>query len=130
MAADPWAQWEPMGVSPGRRLLAYLLDALLIIVTLVIGWLVWWVICWQTGQSPAKRIMKMRCMSVETNLCAGMGEMAMRELVGKYLLSSVTCGITTIVGGVQILQGQQPLWDKIAKTVLIEDPDDRYAPAI
>src|SRR5206468_6518647 len=43
--------------SPGKRFGAYLLDLLLIIVTLVIGWLVWLFIDWGKGQTPGKQLL-------------------------------------------------------------------------
>ena len=111
--------------SPGKRFGAWLLDGLLIIVTLVIGWLIWWIIAMGKGQSPGKQLMKMRCVRVDENRVANYGEMAMRELVGKYLLGNVTFGITTLVGGIQIISDdnkRQALWDKIGGTTVVDDP--------
>ena len=115
--------------SPGKRFGAWLLDGLLIIVTLIIGWLIWWVIAMGKGQSPGKQLLKMRCVRVDENRVANWGEMAMRELVGKYLLGNVTFGITTIVGGIQIISDdnkRQALWDKIGGTTVVEDPNNYF----
>jgi uncharacterized RDD family membrane protein YckC len=53
--------------------------------------------------------------------------MALRELVYKGILGSVTGGITTIVSAFMILltDSREGIWDKIAKTAVVEDPDDR-----
>ena len=44
--------------SPQARLGAYLVDIGLAIVTLFIGWFIWSMFTWQTGQTPAKQLMK------------------------------------------------------------------------
>jgi uncharacterized RDD family membrane protein YckC len=115
--------------SPGKRFGAWLLEILLIIVTLVIGWLIWWIIDWSKAQTPAKQLLKMRIVRMDENRPATMGEMAIRELVGKYLLANVTFGISTIVGGIMIIsddRGRQAVWDKIATTTVVEDPDNAF----
>src|SRR4051812_23091598 len=75
--------------SKGKRFGALLLEAVLVIVTLVIGWLIWSVILWQKGQSPAKSIMKMRVIKLAESRAANIGEMALRELLGKWVLSII-----------------------------------------
>ncbi len=115
--------------SPGKRFGAWLLEILLIIVTLLIGWLVWSLIVWGKSTTPAKQLLKMRIVRFDENRPATYGEMAMRELVGKYLLGNVTFGISTIVGGVMIISdgtGRQAIWDKIASTTVVEDPNNQF----
>ena len=116
--------------SKGKRFGAALLDALLMVVTLVIGWLIWWVILWKKGQSPAKSLLKMRVIKLDTGRCATTGEMALRELVGRILLGAVP--LYSIIAPAFVLfdEKNQALWDKIAGTVVIDDPDDRFAPAL
>ena len=115
--------------SKGKRFGAFLLEVVLVIVTLVIGWLVWAIILWQKGQSPAKSILKMRVLKIDQNRAANIGEMAMRELVGKWLLSIVP--FWALINGVVLLvdEKSQAVWDKIAGTTVIDDPDDSWAPA-
>ena len=126
-AAVPYYERYPL-TSRGRRFLSYLLEIVLIIVTLVIGWVVWWVIVWGRGQTPAKQLMGMRCVLADSGVAASYGAMALRELVGKMLLANVTCGITTLVGAIQILtdESRQALWDRIAGTVVVDDPTGQY----
>ena len=114
-----------------RRFIAMLLEAVLVIVTLVIGWLIWSVILWQKGQSPAKSIMKMRVIKLDQGRAANIGEMALRELVGKWLLSIIP--FWYIINGVVLLVDKdqsQCLWDKLAGSTVIDDPDGRWAPAV
>ncbi len=115
--------------SNGKRFLSYLLEGLLIVVTLFIGWFIWWLIVWARAQTPAKQLMKMRVVKIDENRPATYGEMALRELVGKALLGSVSSGITTVVGGIMILAddtGHQALWDKIAGTTVVDDPNNAF----
>ncbi|HEX4822057.1 MAG TPA: RDD family protein [Acidimicrobiales bacterium] len=115
--------------TKGKRFGAMLLEGVLVIVTLVIGWLVWSIILWKKGQTPAKSILKMRVINLDQNRAANVGEMAMREIVGKWLLSVVP--FWYVINGVVLLADNdkyQCLWDKIVKTTVIDDPDDRWVP--
>jgi uncharacterized RDD family membrane protein YckC len=115
--------------SAGKRLGAALLDALLLFVTLFIGWLIWTLIVWSKGQSPAKSLLGMRCIRTDTGQAATWGTMFLREVVGKWILGSVTFGITNLVSYVMILtdnERRQGVWDKVANTVVVDDPDGAY----
>ena len=104
----------------GVRFGAYALDLLLAIVTCFIGWLIWSIILWQQGTSPAKKMLGLVVIDTTTGAPASMGKMAMRELVGKTLLSWVSVGITTLVGAIMILSNnkRQGIWDQIASTTV------------
>jgi uncharacterized RDD family membrane protein YckC len=111
----------------GRRIGSYFLDGVLAIVTLGIGWLIWSMVVWGKGQSPAKSLMKMRVVRLDTNKAASWGQMALRELVGKSILGSITFGITYIVSIFMILgDSRQGVWDKVANTTVVDDPGDAY----
>jgi uncharacterized RDD family membrane protein YckC len=122
----------PAGLAPvssaGKRFGALLLEGLLFIVTLGIGWLVWSLVVWAKGQTPAKSLLGMRCVRTDTAMAATWGTMALRELVGKAILGNVTFGLTTLVSAIMILvddERRQGLWDKIAATVVVDDPEGR-----
>jgi uncharacterized RDD family membrane protein YckC len=117
--------------SGAKRFGAFLLDVLLFIVTLGIGWLIWAIILWGHGQTPAKQLLHMRIVDLNTGRGASWGPMALRELVGRYLLGNITCGITTLVGGIMILSDErrQAIWDKIGNTIVVEDPNNLLDPA-
>jgi uncharacterized RDD family membrane protein YckC len=134
-AAYPPASRTPMppGVqlsSVGRRLGAYLLDGLLVIVTLIIGWLIWSLIVWNKSQTPGKQLLKMKTVKIDTGERASYGTMALREAVGKYLIVGVVigslCFLAAIVLDFMLLwdKDRQELWDKIAATIIVDDPDD------
>lgn len=119
----------PPLTSKGKRFGAYLLEILLVVVTLFIGWLVWSIVVWNRGQTPAKSILKMRVVKADTGQVADIGTMAVRELVGKVLLGLVP--LYGLISAVFVLTDQrsQGLWDKIAGTVVVEDPTGALAPA-
>jgi uncharacterized RDD family membrane protein YckC len=82
-----------------HRLGAYALDAVLAVVTLGIGWLIWSLIVWGEGQTPAKKILKIRVRHFETGAVATWGHMAVRELlvpVTVMIASSLTSGIAAV----------------------------------
>lgn len=114
--------------SNGVRFGAYLLDAILAGVTLVIGWFIWSLIVWGKGQTPAKSLLGLRCVRTDTQRAATWGQMALREIVGKGIIGSVTFGITTLVSCFMILgTSRQGIWDKIATTVVVSDPNKQLA---
>ena len=52
--------------SIGRRFCAWVLDFVLLLVTLVIGWMIWGLFTAANGQTPAKKLMGMQCVNVTT----------------------------------------------------------------
>jgi len=112
--------------SKGKRFGGLLLDGLLIVVTLVIGYVIWSMVLWSKGQSPAKSILKMRVVSVDRYRPFGFGDMALRSLVGKLLLGMVP--LYTLISAIFVLADDrnQALWDKIAKSVVVDDPDNMF----
>jgi len=114
----------------GRRLGGYALDGLLSIVTLFIGWLIWSLIVWNRSQTPAKQLLKMKTVKIDTGQRADYGTMVLREFVGKWLLVNAVigslCFVATIVLDFMLLwdKDRQQLWDKIASTIIVNDPND------
>src|SRR2546423_14527620 len=76
----------PSGVrlaSAAKRFGGYLLEILLIVVTLFIGWLVWSLIIYSRGQTPSKHLLKMRVVKLESGTAAAWGTMFVREWIAK-----------------------------------------------
>jgi uncharacterized RDD family membrane protein YckC len=107
--------------SSGKRLGSLLLDGVLLIVTLFIGWLIWSIRLWSKGQTPAKKLMGMRTLSTVDYRSATTGTMALRELVVKSVINSVTFGI----GAIWLLwdKDRQNLYDKVLNTIVVDDPE-------
>jgi len=83
-----------------HRLGAYALDAALSVLTLGIGWLIWSFITWGEGQTPGKRILKIRVRNFDTGAVATWGHMAVRELLIPLTVVigvNLTAGIAAVV---------------------------------
>jgi uncharacterized RDD family membrane protein YckC len=127
------AERVPAGIlltNPWARLGAALLDVLLIIVTLFVGWLVWTLIVWSKGQTPGKQICGQRVVMKQTGRAARWGEMALRDFVIRGLaigiLGQLTCGIVSLVATLMIFSAyHETLWDKWAGTLVADDREGR-----
>ena len=113
------------GVVPcgnGVRFGALLLDSLLFVVTCGIGWLIWSIILWQQSTSPAKKMLNLKIVDINTGAPASMVQMLLREGLGKIVLSAIT-GIVGIVSAILILvvPSRQGVWDHISKTTVVRE---------
>lgn len=119
--------------SAGRRLGAYLLDWLLVIFTLVIGWFVWSMIVWTKGQSPGKQLLKMRVIRSDNLATAGWGRMFLRDFICKGIIgfvAGILIGIGLILYFWLLWDGErQELWDKMASTLVVDDPNGKLDPS-
>ncbi len=112
-----------------HRLGGYALDTVLAGLTLGIGWLIWSFVVWGEGQTPAKKILKMRTLNATTGTPASWGHMAIREFlvpltVGTAIL--LTSGIAWIVWiTLEIVfyftKGNRTLRDLWVKTVIVNE---------
>jgi uncharacterized RDD family membrane protein YckC len=117
--------------SAWRRLGGYLLEGLLILLTLLIGWLVWSIIVWGRGQTPAKQLLGMRVLNRETLVSAGRGRMFAREIPCKWIIELFAS--ITVVGFVVYFwllwdKERQELWDKMVETIVVNDPENVLDP--
>jgi uncharacterized RDD family membrane protein YckC len=111
--------------SPGKRLGGWLLEGILVVVTLWIGWLVWSLIVYGQGQTPAKQLLGMRCVTLATGRRAGWGRTFAREFLAKSLIGVLAS--VTVIGVVAYFwlvwdRDNQELWDKLVGTVVVDDP--------
>ena len=79
-----------------HRLGAIVLDATLIVLTLGIGWTIWSLIVWSQGQTPAKKILKLRTLDYTTGKPASWGHMGLRE----FLIPTTVSIASVITGGI------------------------------
>lgn len=120
-----------------HRLGAYALDLALAFLTLGIGWLIWSLIVWGQGQTPAKKILKLRVYAADnTQRPATWGHMAVRELL-LLMAIGIAAGvlnlITVVVGTIGIIawyvmeivwyftKGQRTLRDTLVKTLVVNE---------
>ena len=107
--------------SAGSRIGAALLDILLMIVTLFIGWLIWSIVLWKQSTSPAKKMLGMTVVDANTGAPATIKQMVMREVLGKWVVGSVA-GIATLASLVMLwaTPRRQAVWDYIGTTVVVK----------
>jgi uncharacterized RDD family membrane protein YckC len=110
-------------VSAGGRLGAFLLDGLLILVTLGIGYLIWTLITWSDGQTPGKKLLGHVVVDATTGIPFDWGRMALRQFVISGLLggllSSITFGIYFWVDSLMVFgERQRTLHDRMANSVV------------
>lgn len=125
--------WIPEGTtlaSAGRRIGAWFLGALLVIVTLVIGYLIWSLVVWGRGQTPKYQVLGMRCYKPQEGRVAGFGDMVLREVVGYYLIDWITSRVADLVSFILVLVrgDRKTLADMVAGTVVLHDPNKVLAP--
>ena len=121
----------PQGVasaSPWMRLGAYLLESILIVVTLGIGWLIWAAMIAGTGQTPAKRLLGLRVIGCDTLRPVGFGKMFWVRGILAGIVASFAIAITF---GILLLmpfwdKRNQNMWDKISNTYVVTDPNDAW----
>ena len=114
------------GVVPcgnGVRLGAMLLDVLLLILTCGIGWLIWDIVLWQQATSPAKKMLGLRIVDLNTGAPATMQQMLLREGLGKIVIGAITGGLVSFVSAILILvtPTRQGVWDYLSKTTVVKE---------
>jgi uncharacterized RDD family membrane protein YckC len=112
-----------------HRLGAIVLDATLMVITLGIGWLIWSFIVWGEGQTPAKKILKLRTINFTNGRPATWGHMGIREAlipITVSIASGVTGGIAYVAWIVveivfYFTKGQRTLRDYWVKTAVVNE---------
>jgi uncharacterized RDD family membrane protein YckC len=107
-----------------RRLGGAILESLLFVVTLGVGWLIWLYFTSQHAQTPAKQILGMYILRRD-GTPATAGRVWLREIVFEILVFSAAGwflgGIPGIIDGAWILwdKDRQTLHDKMADTIVV-----------
>ncbi|WP_329453765.1 RDD family protein (plasmid) [Streptomyces sp. NBC_01724] len=123
----------PAGVllsSAGLRFGGYVLEAVLFVCTLILGWFIWAFIVFARGQTPAKQVLNMRVISIQQGRAAGWWRMFFREFIAKMLIIFVAA-FTFLIPYFWLLwdRNRQELWDKMGNTLVVSDPADQLRPA-
>lgn len=115
--------WE-LATYP-QRVIAFLLDFVLIPLTLVIGYIIWWLIVLGRAQTPGKQIVGIQVVK-DTGEPVGWGYMFLREFVIKGLLGgflyTIAVGIYFVVDHIWPLfdDDRQTLHDKMVSTLVVK----------
>ena len=113
----------PEGVvltSKSSRLLCSLLEVVLAIVTLGIGYFVWSFFTYRNGQTPGKKLMGMRVISLNDGVALPFWMTLLREWIVKGFIGSITFGVAYI--WILFDDKNQSLYDKVLHTVVVDDP--------
>lgn len=110
--------------GPGRRFAGALLDSLLGLLLLIVGWLIWSFIIFGRGQTPAKQILGMRVIDVRRRSAANWGTMFVREILLENIISYIS-GFFLAIPLAWLLwdENRQQLWDKMLHTIVVNDRD-------
>jgi uncharacterized RDD family membrane protein YckC len=110
--------------SIGRRIGAFFLAFPLAIVTLGIGYAIWGLIVWGSGTTPALQVLGMRCWRPQENRVPGWGLMALRNVVGCFIVERII-GIIGLISFVLMCVNtdRRAIHDMVAGTVVLHDPN-------
>lgn len=116
-------------VTYNRRFFGtYLLEGLLFLVTLIIGWYIWLTFTAKTSQTPAKRLLNVYTLEVQTGQPITAGRVWVREVVVKQVglaIANAVIGVAWFVDGLWVLidKNRQAVHDKIVGTIVIYAPN-------
>ena len=103
----------------GERILSWLLNIILFVVTLGIGWIIWWFIVAPRGQNPGKAVTGLRVIRANGDAVTT-GGMFVRGLVG--IAFELVSGIASLVDDLWMLwdKNAQTLHDKVVNSVVVK----------
>ena len=108
--------------SPWVRLGAYLLETILITVTLGIGWMVWALVISGNGQTPAKKIMDLTVIDKISLKPLSLGKMFWLQGVLGYfatIIVTITLGLLSLMPFWD--RHNQNLWDKFSSSYVVRN---------
>jgi len=109
--------------GPGIRLGSWLLDALLGVVTLYVGWLIWALFTADEGQTPAKRLLGLRVIREDREEPPGLLFMFfMRGLVAGWVASVMAIFTLGIIVFMPFWDSKnRNIWDAASRCVVLKD---------
>ncbi|MFF3328364.1 RDD family protein [Streptomyces sp. NPDC002888] len=106
----------------GLRFGGYLLESVLIVCTVGIGWLIWALFLFPQGQTPAKQLLQMRIVHIAEPRTARFWRMFFRTFIAMPIVS-VLATFTFLIPYFWLFwdRNRQELWDKLASTLVVKD---------
>jgi uncharacterized RDD family membrane protein YckC len=98
---------------------SYALAIGLFIATLGVGYLIWAFVAWGWGQTPAQRLLGLRCWRRDTSRLADRGHMALRQIIGLLLNGELAAGPLIWL----FARDLNSVGDFFAGTVVLYDPN-------
>jgi uncharacterized RDD family membrane protein YckC len=96
---------------------AWLLGLTLFVGTLGIGYVIWSQFEWGHGQTPAQRMLGLRCWLPEARQVAGRGRTAARQIIGFCLNGEALSGVFIVLASDRL----RSIGDLFAGTVLLKE---------
>jgi uncharacterized RDD family membrane protein YckC len=107
----------------------YIVEGILVLVTLIVGWYIWLFFTAKTSQSPAKRLLNVYIIELDKGETISAGRVWVRDVVVKSILfngilGNITFGIATLLDAAWVLfdPNRQSLHDKMVGTVVVYAP--------
>ena len=116
--------------TPLHRFGSAILEAVLAVVTLGIGWFIWWLILIGRGQTPARQILGLRIVDIKTMQPVSSSQVFLRGFVVYFLAFSALASalslllfgagwIFTLVSALLVFRAShQTLWDQMTGTTV------------
>lgn len=121
LAAQVTTREQRVPITPMGRLASWLLELLLMVVTLGIGWVIWAIILSGGGQTPAKQLTKQRVVILGTSDPAGF----CRMFFGRFLFGGFIANwLVTLTFGIILFMPfwdnqNRNIWDRMSNTQVI-----------
>ena len=105
----------------------YVLEGVLFLVTLIIGWYIWLIFTAKTSQTPAKSLLNVYTIDIETGQPISAGRVWLREVLVKQVLITVVglvIGVAWLIDAIWVLfdKNRQALHDKVVGTIVVYAP--------
>jgi uncharacterized RDD family membrane protein YckC len=131
VGAVPEPPRYPVGVKEagiGIRFLAYLLEAILQVATLGIGWLIWAAVIAGNGRTPAKQILGLRVIDARDSQPLGFARMLFMRGIVAGLIAAILILLTL---GIILLmpvwnERKRNIWDKLSSSVVVVDTSNAW----
>lgn len=101
-----------------------LLESVLFLLTLVIGWIIWFAFAASDAQSPAKKIVGVYVIDTKTGKAVTAGSMWLRDVVLKIIVINGIVPFGGLIDGLFVLfdKDRQSLHDKAVSTLVVYAP--------
>ncbi|MEO7555699.1 MAG: hypothetical protein ABIV94_03730 [Acidimicrobiales bacterium] len=90
-----------------------LLEVVLFVAGLGVGWAIWWAALWHRGGSPARSLLHLELAGAHRGSSPGWRRTAVRELGAKLLVPLAPVSALIWLGG------HRGLWDRITATAVV-----------
>ena len=104
--------------SPIRRMFADILDGVLFLLTLIIGYIIWWLIVLGRGQTPGKQMLGIQAVRRNGNP-SGWGNTFIREVVKAVAHAFVIGFFADLIMLLMDDDEHRSLSDRVADTIIV-----------